>query len=80
LTHPLQRRAVNGLGVYDVEWIRYCHGLRYLMFMSQKGIKTSEFQKFDAAISKIFSVPREELQRRKAAWKKQRPRKKRVKA
>ena len=50
------------------------------MFMSQKGIKTSEFQKFDAAISKIFSVPREELQRRKAAWKKQRQRKKRAKA
>ncbi len=50
------------------------------MFMSQKGIKTSEFQNFDAAISKIFSVPREELQRRKAEWKKQRQRKKRAKA
>jgi len=48
--------------------------------MRQKGIKTSEFQNFDAAIGKIFSVSREELQRRKAEWKKQSQRKRRAKA
>jgi len=68
------------MAVYDVVWIRYGDELRCLMYMGQKGIKASEFQNFDAAISQIFSVPREELRRRKAAWKKQRQRKKRAKA
>jgi len=65
--------------VYDVVWIRYGDELRCLMFMRQKGIKASEFENFDAAMSKIFSVPREELARRKAEWRKQRRRKKRAK-
>jgi hypothetical protein len=38
----------------------------------------SEFQKFDAALSKALSVSKKELQRREEEWKKQRKRKKRA--
>lgn len=37
-------------------------------------VETSEFQKFDAAMTKIMAVSRDELKRREAEWKKQRKR------
>lgn len=40
----------------------------------------TEFQKFDAALTKALSVPHDELVRREEKWKKQRKRKKRDKA
>jgi hypothetical protein len=39
----------------------------------------TEFQKFDATMTKILSVSREELVRREKTWKKQQARKKRAK-
>ena len=40
----------------------------------------TEFARFDAALSKVLSVSRDELVRREEKWKKQRKRKKRAKA
>jgi len=39
----------------------------------------NEYQKFDAVMKKIISVPREELKRREKEWKRKRARKKRAK-
>jgi hypothetical protein len=39
----------------------------------------SEFEKFDAVVQKIISVPRAELQRREKEWKRKQAKKKRAK-
>ena len=38
-----------------------------------------EFEKFDAAVTKILSVSREELQKREKEWRRRQARKKRAK-
>jgi len=51
--------------------------------MSKDPLKSSpmsEFQKFDAALTKIMSVSHDELKRREAAWKRQRQRKRKKRA
>jgi len=42
--------------------------------------ESTDFQRFDAAVGKMPSVSRSELQRREAEWKEQRKRQKRAKA
>jgi len=41
--------------------------------------ETSEFQKFDAVMTKVLSVSHDELKRREREWKRKRARKKRAK-
>jgi len=41
--------------------------------------ETTDFDRFDAALTKILSVSHEELKRREVEWKKQRKGKKRAK-
>ncbi len=48
--------------------------------MKKHAESTTEFEKFDATVGKLLSVPREELRRRESRWKKNRKRKKRTKA
>lgn len=40
----------------------------------------TEFQKFDVLVGRVLPVPREELQRKGAEWRKQRKMEKRAKA
>jgi len=47
--------------------------------MSREAPK-SEYQTFDAALTKILSVSHDELKRREAAWKRQRQRKRKKRA
>ena len=47
-------------------------------FMKNDTETQSEFQKFDAVIKKVLSVPREELKKREKAWQRKRAKKKRA--
>ena len=42
--------------------------------------ENTEFEKFDAVMTKILSVPRKELERRERKWKKQREKAKKKRA